>query len=615
MTRDRHRVNASPHETLLASQHLDAELNNLDYYRRQILTLKNDLVPVCRLPPEILVTILSHVAPLMDFRNDVELPFLTVYPPAERKEEVQDIISLISASQVCRYWRNVALDCASLWANIWVENTLWTQEMLKRVRGVPLELSGPSEDPHAFQSICSLLSSSSPYRRLSICIPKTYSIEDLLSRPAPTLEVAVIQVKSKAYGRFPSQIFSQNAPHLRHLRLEGKLEYHEILRSPIMHNLIHLELRSPDEELVPNHSELLEIISQMPQLKNLCLFDVLPAESLQSLVSNPPSSSDIVRLPNISNLVLRGFSESCANFAQRIRVHPQCHFEFETDHHVDEYEGLSPSATVIPLLSAIPSISSPPIRALLMDVGSPGISDPFVALWNLSLPAKVIHTDMSRIRDLTQKAMRAIIKYVDWDGSTNLAKWEELNHDIVTTICEQLHLDQLQDLVIKYQSTTLIFRLAFWIQFLRNMPHLERLVLHGSPSFPILALVASSSCFTSGLISAGSLEEEDVSFDTNGSSGLVELPLLLPHLSSLCLRYWRFRPDTPFPNCFMDCIYAISSRTVIDRQYALQELILVDCEVTTAQVIALREMGIAESVTWDGKTTTSILPQNYVGEV
>lgn len=613
MIRDRHRVNVSRHETLLASQHLDAELSNLDAYRQQILTMKNDLVPVCCLPPEILVTILSNVAPLMDFRDDVDPTFLAVNLPAERGKEVDDIISLIAASQVCRYWRNVALNCASIWANIWVENPLWTQEMAKRVRGVPLELSGPFEDPDTFQSICSLLSSSSPYRRLGIYIPDTCSIDDLLSRPAPTLEAAVIEVNSNSHGPFPSQIFSQNAPHLRHLRLEGELKYHEILRSPIMRNLIHLELRCSDyAELVPCQSELLDAIGQMPHLENLCLSNVLCDEPFQLRVSSPTSPpSDIVQLPNIYTLVLCGFSGSCANFAQKIRVHPECRFEFEVDHNI-EYEEVPPSATVIPLLSAIPSISSPPIRALLVDISSPSVT-----LWNLPLHVDMIHTDMSHIHNLTQKAMRAVIHYVDSGGSAPGPEWDEqeLNRDIVTTICEQLHLDQLQDLVIQYHLPTLKFRLAFWIQFLRNMPRLERLVLHGSPSLPVLALVASSSCFISGLITVSSLEEEDLSSNTNGSSIPVELPLLLPHLSSLCLRYWRFRPDTPFPNCFMDCIYAISSRTVIDRQYALQELVLVDCEVTEAQVIALREMGIAESVTWDGKTTTSILPQNYVEEV
>lgn len=58
----------------------------------------------------------------------------------DRRQEIKDIRSLISASQVCCLWRDIALQSATLWANVWLENPRWRQEMMSRARDVPLEL-------------------------------------------------------------------------------------------------------------------------------------------------------------------------------------------------------------------------------------------------------------------------------------------------------------------------------------------------------------------------------------------------------------------------------------------------------------------------------------------
>ncbi|TEB23193.1 hypothetical protein FA13DRAFT_1640179, partial [Coprinellus micaceus] len=68
--------------------------------RAEILALqshRNTLRPINRLPPEIFSTIFQLV------KDDIT--------EAER-------VSWIKVTHVCRYWREIALDHASLWSNI-----------------------------------------------------------------------------------------------------------------------------------------------------------------------------------------------------------------------------------------------------------------------------------------------------------------------------------------------------------------------------------------------------------------------------------------------------------------------------------------------------------------
>ncbi|KAF8437158.1 hypothetical protein L210DRAFT_3356803, partial [Boletus edulis BED1] len=40
--------------------------------------------------------------------------------------------SWVNVSYVCRHWRNVALNCATLWSHLFITSPRWTEELLAR---------------------------------------------------------------------------------------------------------------------------------------------------------------------------------------------------------------------------------------------------------------------------------------------------------------------------------------------------------------------------------------------------------------------------------------------------------------------------------------------------
>lgn len=151
-------------DPLLVERDIDAELRHIDDYKQQVLAQRNLLAPAARLPPEILMTIFSRIAPVMSFRDSDGA--VTTYQDIEnsseshevenREQDIEDILSIISASQVCRRWRDVALHDPSLWVNLWTENLAWAQQMLTRAQDMALELYA-AEEPYNLSFICTCL--------------------------------------------------------------------------------------------------------------------------------------------------------------------------------------------------------------------------------------------------------------------------------------------------------------------------------------------------------------------------------------------------------------------------------------------------------------------------
>lgn len=282
-------------DPLLVERDIDAELRHIDDYRQQVLAQRNLLAPAARLPPEILMTIFSQIAPVMSFRDSDGA--VTTYQDIEnsseshevenREQDIEDILSIISASQVCRRWRDVALHDPSLWVNLWTENLAWAQQMLTRAQDMALELYA-AEEPYNLNFICACLATMR-CRRICIFIPTSLSVADVLSRPAPWLEVLHIELERIwTYPRpninVSSPFFSQESPRLRHLRIAGNLGYRELLLSPVLHNLTSLELFTEQRfSPIPSIPALLDALKRMPHLNNLALDHVLPTKPLRLL--------------------------------------------------------------------------------------------------------------------------------------------------------------------------------------------------------------------------------------------------------------------------------------------------------------------------------------------
>lgn len=630
---------------MLARQFLAREALNIQSYALSLASLKNRLTPISRLPPEILAAIFAHVAPLMDSRtSDEAAAWIGLSKDSceshfdeSRVQEIRDIKSLISASQVCRGWRIIALHSGGLWANLWTENPRWRTEMQARAsaRQAPLEIYQPRHDRY-LAWLRGVLASGLPYRRLCISMSSVDSLAEILSQPAPWLEVAHIKCDSRddkhAYEDdfqdtpIPSDLFAGIAPRLRHLRIEGNYPLGDILRSPITHNLKYLELVTANTmpwSLLPSTLDLLHALNQMPRLQILnieCCHPIEPLRLRTSSTSDHPST-DLFLFPNISRFSLHGDSAGCANFAQYIRLHPECCLEYWMVY--DRYEGAcATSDTVSPLFSVILDFPLIPVRTFYMDVSSSDLEHT-TACWDTRLPADAFLSANSGPANISDvKTGKRIDLGYQSRYEIRAQDSVDLDYNVVTKVLQHLRLEMLQDLVIDHNEPIDMERFGFWPAVLRRMPSVEKLVLGRSASycFPILRLIASPVHFASYFepadspILAWSTKSSPPIPDDNANT-TTDLPILLPLLSSLYLRRWKFRPTAPLPERFLESLRAISARPRREHNgLALRELRFVDCEITVEQVRSLRGMGIADSVEWDGKTGGSNNLPTYIDD-
>ncbi|KAG8958321.1 hypothetical protein FRC03_009255 [Tulasnella sp. 419] len=108
--------------------------------QKHIATLRrrrNQLLPFYRLPPEILVQIIT---PLVNLNSGDE--YLTSFSQQSDVAEVGEHHSTItSLSRVSSYWRNTIVSCPQLWTRIdATHNTRCVEVMLQRSKNVPLDI-------------------------------------------------------------------------------------------------------------------------------------------------------------------------------------------------------------------------------------------------------------------------------------------------------------------------------------------------------------------------------------------------------------------------------------------------------------------------------------------
>ncbi|KAF8437306.1 hypothetical protein L210DRAFT_2365089 [Boletus edulis BED1] len=87
-------------------------------------TQRNSFLPISRLPIETLAAIFIYSA--RDYHH-------SGHPTRTAPDWV-------NVSYVCRHWRNVALNCATLWSYLFVVSPRWTEELLARSKQASLKL-------------------------------------------------------------------------------------------------------------------------------------------------------------------------------------------------------------------------------------------------------------------------------------------------------------------------------------------------------------------------------------------------------------------------------------------------------------------------------------------
>ncbi|TFK62286.1 hypothetical protein BDN72DRAFT_964650 [Pluteus cervinus] len=126
---------------------------------------------------------------------------------------------LLKMTWVCQFWRDAALGCAGLWADIDTENWKWSQECVERSKSVPLTMRLHFSDRRDCAAHPSSLLYEIPRVRILHIHKEESSRVDLpygiWNRPAPLLE------SFTAFGiQLPDNLFGGIAPMLQDLHIQ-----------------------------------------------------------------------------------------------------------------------------------------------------------------------------------------------------------------------------------------------------------------------------------------------------------------------------------------------------------------------------------------------------------
>ncbi len=272
-----------------------------------LLMRRNSLTPVFLLPPELL-------ARVFHFHALVEPPWSNL-----------NKLGWINVTHVCRHWRQVALDHASLWARIsgFPLNTTWVIEQLSRAKNAPLviDLLGTP----ALETI-SMFPSHLPHTRelrlRGLTTSHVKVVKELCGLEAPDLEHFELSLSvgsPMTYEDFDgTRLFKGKAPRLRTLSLcQVRVPWSFFPRcqfSQLKIILFEEEYARDDASSLASLNRLIDVLTNCPTLEVLVLESCLP--------SIPPQSTPkrTVHLPRLSHLSLAGSSSRVVRFFEALKM-------------------------------------------------------------------------------------------------------------------------------------------------------------------------------------------------------------------------------------------------------------------------------------------------------
>ncbi|KAI0043369.1 hypothetical protein FA95DRAFT_1681955 [Auriscalpium vulgare] len=197
----------------------------------------NDLIPIARLPPEILNTIFTILC-------SIDRP--------KRRKTSQYHPGWLSITYVCQRWRHIALHQPTLWASSIVIpfafGSRWADAFLSRSQGTPLAIHRPQVVQRLSLTPAELMVINENLARIRIlCLTTTDAVLPTLCAPAPllhTLDLSFFRqyMAPPVQPPLPDGLLGgrTGAPELRHLRVTsyGTLPW----TSPLLAQLVSLEV-------------------------------------------------------------------------------------------------------------------------------------------------------------------------------------------------------------------------------------------------------------------------------------------------------------------------------------------------------------------------------------
>ncbi|KAH9965174.1 hypothetical protein BC827DRAFT_833967 [Russula dissimulans] len=348
---------------------------------------RNDFSLIARLPPEILSCVFAFHAinrpPLgydpLYYYNDRDSPnpgrdhdddhihnYDHLYPSLP-SDLSPTRFGWITVTHVCRHWRQVALSNPNLWRTIVFDlGAEWAEEMLARSKAAPISyhrsLSFQPRIPRrkTLDDEVVLREHLSHIRQLTLSGDADFLAPALraLTTPAPNLESLELLwhgLRSRqSCVLLPSDIFSHQAPKLRHIALVGCSIPWD---SSVFRDLTHLDVRlpplvpfpeaaapQPGPLTIPSLDRLFSILEAMPSLQILTLENCLPP---------PGFTNRVVKLQYLTQLSLEGSLPESVAILKRVSLPGSASISLRC-----------PDTTLWMNLSTLLSVSCPPISGL-----------------------------------------------------------------------------------------------------------------------------------------------------------------------------------------------------------------------------------------------------------
>ena len=320
----------------------------------------NTLSLISRLPTETLATIFVHYA------RD--------YHSKHRGCPTSTVPSWVDVSYVCRHWRDVALNCPTLWTYIFLVSQRWTEELLARSKKALIKiciLFGSSDDASLWlNSVEKVMDHMDRIQELRLHLPATCAHDILSKLPsrAPHLQNLEISVRGNPNER-SFVLFDGGTPALRTLELTDCPVPLPLFKLSALTTLnLHHSLGRSQQNL----AEFLAMLRCMQDLTYLYLNlnRALPG-SPEFISSAAFNTLQKIHLPHLSRLLIAAPLStviallSCVNIPLQTEVRLTCHSERGSS--VDRYALLSSLLVERFRMSEDQALSSPAIRSLVID--------------------------------------------------------------------------------------------------------------------------------------------------------------------------------------------------------------------------------------------------------
>ncbi|KDR84183.1 hypothetical protein GALMADRAFT_702091 [Galerina marginata CBS 339.88] len=302
-----------------AQKLIDEEISRLSEEIRALLSRRNELSPIFRLPPEVICKIFECVQhthePQPESGEDDE--YLTDYGDPHR---------WIRVSHVCRRWMGIALSNPSLWSDVVIDThhrRRWDRESFLRAKGTPLSVTvsgiGSIDWDEIFGNtlIRMALAQLQRITHLSLqCIDNATLTKLLSNAPSSSPMLASLKLLSWSPGEptiLPSTVFT-DCTRLGTVSIDG---YAIDWQSPIFQvsNLVRLTLGNIPSPYQPSLADILFLVEHNRLLEEL---EIRHAIS-NSLTTGFPSHE--IHLPRLTWLYIAATATQAAKLISRV-VYP-----------------------------------------------------------------------------------------------------------------------------------------------------------------------------------------------------------------------------------------------------------------------------------------------------